>query len=286
MTEEGSERSNNKGKKQKATIKEQIIALKLFNPRLSPAEIAKQLTTTVAYVYKVWSIFVRKQVKISRRAKDGSLQEPVLPVHVHGWFYYNQVPRGWYRRCPYRVVDNRNRMKLARTRLYTFCIYPSGSIFVYPFFKELTEWKDLLRDRISYWLNDNEVQLFMDTLHVLGRKEFAFKTTGVPLNLNIRVKGLGSFKTETTPYPDGTTEFTVDPGFDKRINNLESNLRLLVQVTRNQANTLGTFKTSMNEHLALIRELRETTKGMKEAVDILKEKKRKGLIRRFFEWLF
>ena len=248
----GSEGSKVKGK---ITIKDKIVTLKRQKPDLNAQTIASMLGTTPSYVYKVWSQYVRREVKKRGRSWDGGGLS--VPFNVHGWFFYNQVPSSWYVRCPYGVIDNRNRMKLDRTRLYTFCIFPCGSVLIFPFFKGLTNWKQLLRERLGSWLTIEEIENFMDSLTEAGRKEFAFHTPFVPKNVAIRIRGLGSFKTDTTPYPDGTTEFVVDPGFEKRLSLIEQNLanadRALRALIRVSEKIEGSLK-KLKDKIFLLRE--------------------------------
>jgi len=264
---EGLGKSSFESKVKEASLKDKIVAMKLFNPKLKAKEIAHQLGSTKNYVWKTWSEFVRKEVSSSERANNFS---PLVPFHVHGWFYYNQVPASWYVRCPYGLVDNRNRLKLCRTRLYTFCIYPSGSVFVYPFFRELTGWKDLLRQELGKWLLDDEIQVFIDSLSVIGQKSMAAHTPNVPRNYNFHVKGLGKFKTDTTPWNDGTTEFEVDVGYEKRLSTIEGNMDKvgravsdLAEAIKQQAESMQPFYDAVEKfgvdiekHLELINALK------------------------------
>lgn len=238
------------------TKRDVIVKLKLQNPSMSLKEVKDNAGCSYAYAREVWSSYMRRQLTIR-----GS---PLSPLSVHGWFFWNAVPPVWLLNCPLEVSVNRNGQRVFRGRCVSAVFHVSGQVFVYPYFMG---WDLELRDFLLSWWNGERVDLFMGSLVEQGKKEVAFHTPNVPANFKVRVKGLGTFKTDTTPYPDGTTEYEIDPDFLKRLARLEKSQKEVFDVLSVVSRNLGVFGEGMKDHMKLIGSLQEVVDGMKK-VDV------------------
>jgi hypothetical protein len=72
--------------------------------------------------------------------------------------------------------------------------------------------------------------LFVDSLQKVGKKHFAFHTPEIsPKKFCVNVKGVGKFKADQTPWPDGTLEFEVDPSGERSISQLREDFEFVRQ---------------------------------------------------------
>jgi len=182
------------------------------------------------------------------------------------------VSAALYGACPVEPSVNRNGQKVFRGRKVSVVLHKNGDFFVYPFF---IGWDEEVTAFLSSWVpgGSPHVEAIMRGLQEHGKKEIAFHTPGVPKNYKIRIKGVGTFKTDRTPYPDGTTEYEMDLGFEKRLSSIERNLEKFT-------NAMGQFAVAMSQHLALIEEIRSLIKLQHESAEetrILVEALRKAV---------
>jgi len=120
-------------------------------------------------------------------------------------------------------------------------------------------WREELREWLLTWMDRDLVDLFMNSLVEHGKREVYWHTPGVPKKIRMRIKGIGSFVTDSTPYPDGTTEFEFDPKLMSRIERIE-------RLMERQARTMETFAVAMEEHVKLVKALQEAAEALKQAV--------------------
>ena len=212
------------------TIKHLVIEAKLNNPHLNLRQIAEYTKTTHGYARKVWSIYCRKKV-----TKKG---EP-FPFFVKTFGFWNEIQPRFYYECPIGPSDNRNLQKVYSTPYFSFVIHKNGSVFVYPFTKD---WRPLLRDWLLTWMDFDMVELLLSNLVMEPRKHVSFYAPGVPTKYRIKIKGIGTFSTDRTPFPKGTMEYEMDPFFERRLNSIEKTMKI--------------FAEGMKQHMALIQEIR------------------------------
>jgi len=219
------------------TKKELVIQAKLNNPDLNLREIGEYAGTTHGYARKVWSQYCRKRV-----TKKG---EP-FPFFVKTFAYWNQVQPKYYDKCPIVPSDNRNLQKVHSTAFYSFVIHKNGSVFVYPFTKNCMP---LVEEWIASWAGSDFASLLMDTLVKEPKKHVSFYAPGVPTKYRVKIKGIGTFTTDRTPYPKGTMEYEMDPFIERRLNSIESSMKV--------------FAEGMKQHMALIQEIRQLVKDLR-----------------------
>lgn len=240
-----------------------IIHRKLQYPNFTLKKIAQLSGSSYGYARNVWSNYVRQQLTIR-----GS---PLTPMSVHGWFFWTQIRPDVYYGCPVEPSANRNLQKVWRGRKCSVVFHKSGSTFIYPYFMG---WDVELRDFLIGWVSDGKPQVdaIMSSLKEHGKKEIAFHTPGVPRKFKFRIKGLGTFKTDSTPYPDGTTEYEIDPGFERRLINIQKVQKNLLRVqlgqveyTKISTDAIKDFAVAMKEHVKLI----ETVQVVASNVQVL-----------------
>lgn len=246
------------------TKKDLIIQFKLNNPQTTLKDIAFFIKASHGYARNVWSEYCR--------ARMTTKAEP-FPFFVKTFGFWNAGPAWWYRECPVWPSDNRNLQKVYSTPHYSFVIHKPGTVFVYPFTRD---WKQRLEKWLSGWMDPDTVALFFDNLIRQPRRHVSFYAPGVPTKFKIRIKGIGTFATDTTPYPKGTMEYEMDPGFERRIHSLERGVDESVRVQRQIVGSMGTFARAMSEHYELIKELQSLVKALKDAVDAIKGGGEKG----------
>ena len=218
-------RSHNpkRGKQGETAKRDTIIAFKLNNPNLSLKEIASITCVNYSYARYVWSRYVSGNLTIRGR--------PSLPIHLHGWFWMNNVPTEWYDRAPMAVSRNedgslqKNRQKVHQHKHFTFVIFPSGAVYVYPFFPMLEKlWRSSLTEWLRSWLSELEVSLFIDSLYKVGKKHIAVQAPGIqPKGFRFHLKNVGTFSVEKrgTPFEEGTLEYEADLGFENRLRSIQ-----------------------------------------------------------------
>lgn len=105
--------------------------------------------------------------------------------------------------------------------------------------------------------------MFLNSLLASPRRDVAFRTPGVGTGYSVRIRGVGTFKTDRTPWPEGTTEFEMDPRFNQRLDRMAVTLESIT-------NSLQTFARAMDEHVALIREIQGVVSALKQVVEAIK----------------
>jgi len=273
--------------------------MKLAQPERSIKNIVTELRQkypklNYSYARRVWSEYTREKVtnkgvkgntlrgspstSLSVGALPGLVPGGGLPFDVHGWSFGNHVTGRWYVACPGVMCDNRNEQKRFQGSWFSFVIHKQGKCAVYPLFNAPPDrWKGELEDWISSWMGVDAAKLFMMDLREDGRREYAFNTPGVPKNVKVRIRGLGTFSTDTTPFPNGTTEFTADPGFGKLIGEAREAANTAVQISRNALSVsavtseqLGKFAEQLELHYQVLMGIQ---KAIERLVEIESEKK-------------
>lgn len=131
------------------------------------------------------------------------------------------------------IVDNRNGMKRFVGESFSFLMQKNGRVSVFPFVDDEVVWRGELVGWLRTWVQGDglaEALLREANFGQVGAKSWAVHTPGVPKKICFRVKGVGSLKTDPTPYKDGTSEFELDPELDKRLRSIEASLSSLVGV--------------------------------------------------------
>ena len=240
------------------------------NPRMSLKDIAIQLGVDYGYVRNVHSRFVKAQV-----TAKGQASEPLLPFRVQGWYWWNAVPASWYGDCPVPVSDNRNGQRRFQGSSFSFIIHKNGDCFINPLFGGVG-WKEEFEAWLRTWRAPDVAKLFMESLQEVGRKEYAFFTPGVPKNYKVTVKGVGTFSTDTTPYPDGTTEWRFDAGFQRSIEEAREIANMALSVASESTKSLGEtnkaigkFSEQLNLHYDVLNSMRDTLGKISGTIDTL-----------------
>lgn len=157
----------------------------------------------------------------------------MLPFGFHGFYWSGLWRAGLYSACLGVVVANRNGMKRYVGECFSFLMQKNGRVSVFPFVDDEAVWRGELDAWLRTWILEEglvDALLKEANLCQVGAKSWAVHTPGVPQKICFRVKGVGSLKTDPTPYPDGTSEFELDPELDKRLRNIEAELGRLVGV--------------------------------------------------------
>ena len=134
------------------------------------------------------------------------------------------------------------------------------------------DWEKELGNWLSDWMSEDDLTVFFDYLIDRDGKHFTVDAPGVPKGYKFTIPGVGTFATDSTPFKKGTIEFEVDPGFDKRLNGIESALRGQQSLLGKVANSLEIFGEGMRQHMALITSLQEVSMTMMDLLKELKEK--------------
>lgn len=240
-----------------------IIEMKRENPGMKLKDIATQLGVSYGHCRNVWSEFVRGEV-----TKKGGASGPLVPFNVHGWLFGNAVPSSWYSDCPVLPSDNRNLQKRHQGPSFVFIIHKTGSVFVNPIYGG-SGWKEDLASWLGTWRHPDAVKLFMDSISETGRREYAMLTPGVPKNYKLHIKGVGTFSTDTTPFKEGSSEITFDPGFERSVKESKeiANLALSTSVAVSKSmdetkQVVADFSKQFALHYDVLRATKETMTGI------------------------
>lgn len=248
----------------KNTQKQRVIEYKIKHPHLSLKEIARKTQIKYSYVRQVWSQYLRKMITLK-----GSPISP-LPLTIQNFgFSVDGSPR-WYSDCPVVPSRNRNRQKVYRCAYYTMVIHSRGGALIHPYHED---WVKELRNWLDTWMLSTEVDMFIEYLTPLDQKHVCIPAPGVPKGYRFTVPGVGTMTTDGTPYKKGTLEFEWDPGVDKKIDGVESQLSRV-------GDSLEVFARGMEQHMVLIGELQEVSRSLNHAVKVLVEEQ--TLLRRDF----
>ena len=166
----------------------------------------------------------------------------------------------WYRDCPVVPSSNRNMQKFFKSIYFSIIFHKNGSIFVYDYHRD---WKQELTGWLQSWMHEDEIPLFFDNLNLKDQKHYAVSAPGIPTNFKFKVTGVGAFTADKTPYPKGTMEYEIDPGFAKKLDSIEKNQ---VQFSENMIK----FAKGMEQHMKLIASMQQVTEGLLEAVREMK----------------
>lgn len=160
--------------------------------------------------------------------------KPLLPFGFHGFYWSGLWRRELYGSCVGLVVaGNRNGMKRFVGESFSFLMQKNGRVSVFPIVDDEGVWRGELLGWLRSWVVGDglaEALLREANFAQVGARSWAVHTPGVPKKICFRVKGVGSLKTDPTPYADGTSEFELDPELDKRLRSIEASLTSLVGV--------------------------------------------------------
>lgn len=260
--------------------KERVITAKLQNMKVSLKIIAENEGASYSYTRKVWAKYLKSLVT-NKDQPIPPLDSP-FPFQVHNQGMFGEGSTRWYRDCPVEASKtNRNAQKTYGTPHYSITFHKGGKYQIYIY---TVDWADELKKWLSSWMDPEDSQVFFDYLIDAGGKHYCVSTPGVPLGFKIKIPGIGKFETDKTPFPKGTSEFIVDPGFPRMLKSINRSIKVLsdnqVIVSRN----MEKFGVGMEQHMALIKTLQDvsatqvnTTKqfgeAIKELVKVIKELK-------------
>jgi hypothetical protein len=221
-----------------------IISVYRNNPNISRKVLAEIVGAKYGTVRNVVSHYVRMQVTGRQRPR------PELPFSFHGFYWSGLWKSELYGVCPAGVVANRNGMKRFVGESFSFLLQKNGRVSVFPFADDENVWRRELLGWLKSWIVENglaEALLKEANFCQVGRKSYAVSTPGVPQKINIRVKGVASFKTDPTPYPEGTSEVEIEPDFIKRLASIEARLDRLTSVVEKFSLTLERLSGVQNQ---------------------------------------
>jgi len=237
--------------------KKQIIRTKINNPHLSLKEIAKILHCSYAHARRVWSKY-----------QKGMLQnrgEPSPPYSVHGSWREGVVPSGWLKDCPLDLSKNRNGQKVWKGSKTTMVFHKSGKVMVYAYYDG---WEQEAREFLNSFWDSDRTELFISYLEDRGVPSIALHTPKIPKNFKVRIRGIGTLQTDTTPYPDGTTEFEFDPELLKRMDSIEKCLNKFIsyigKLQQQNILALQTNAQMMKQNTEALRQFTEFMKGLSQ----------------------
>lgn len=237
--------------------KEQIIRTKVRNPRLSLKETAKILHCSYSHTRCVWAKY-QKGIIQNRRS-------PSSPFSVHGSWREGVVPSGWLKDCPLDLSKNRNGQKVWKGSKTTMVFHKNGKIMVYGYYDG---WQQEVREFLNSFWDSEQTELFIVNLQDKGIPSVALNTPKVPKNFKVRVRGIGTLHTDTTPYPDGTTEFEFDPELLKRMDGIEKCLNKLInyigKLQQQNILALQTNAKMMKQNTEALRQFTEFMKGLSQ----------------------
>ena len=251
----------------KPNLKEKIITAKLQNPNISLKIIAENEGAAYSYTRKVWAKYKRDLV-----TNKGGPIPPIpmpFPFLVQNQGFTLDGPTYWYLDAPLAINNRKNLQKVHKTPYYSIVFHKRGSVQLYVYHMD---WEKELGSWLSEWMNEDDLTVFFDYLIDRDGKHFTVDAPGVPKGYKFTIPGVGTFATDSTPFKKGTIEFEVDPGFDKRLNGIESALRGQQSLLGKVANSLEIFGEGMRQHMALITSLQEVSMTMMDLLKELKEK--------------
>lgn len=231
------------------TLKSSILKAYHADPNISRRAIAVLTGASYGTVRNVISRFNKVQVTTRGSPKPpysagGVAGGRGLPFSFHGWFWSGSWPSDLYEKCPLSVGGNRNGQKRFAGSAFRFVLHKGGKVFVYPRHGLPAEqWRVSLLEWLQSWVHPRRAVALIGeaNLRRVGAKSYAVHAPGVPQRINVRLKGIGSFKSDRTPFPDGTLEYEVDPLLDKRLRKIESTIESLagrIVVVFNDVNKL------------------------------------------------
>jgi len=251
----------------KPNKRERVISAKLQNPNVSLKDIAAKEGTNYDYARTVWAKYKRK-LWGSKGGPIPPIPQP-FPFLVQNQGFTLDGPTYWYLDAPLAINNRKNLQKVHKTPYYSIVFHKRGSVQLYVYHMD---WEKELGCWLSEWMSKDDLTVFFDYLIDRDGKHFTVDAPGVPKGYKFTIPGVGTFATDSTPFKKGTIEFEVDPGFDKRLNGIESALRGQQSLLGKVANSLEIFGEGMRQHMALITSLQEVSMTMMNLLKELKEK--------------
>lgn len=246
--------------------KEQIIKTKLKNPHLSLKEIARIIPCSYSHARAVWAEYQRGIIQ-----KRGS---PSSPFSVQGSWKETIVPAGWLKDCPLNLSKNRNGQRVWKGSKTTMVFHKNGKIMLYAYYDG---WEQEVREFLCSFWNNDQIDLFILNLQDRGKRAVAFNTPKVPRNFKVKVRGIGTLLTDTTPYPDGTTEFQLDPEILKQMDAITKCLKNLttyfVKLQQQNIKALETNAHIIKQNTEALQQFTEFMKGLSQPRKTLPDKK-------------
>jgi hypothetical protein len=222
-------------------LKQRIIEVFKKAPSINRRELSVIVGASYGTTRNVISKYIKGEV--TKRGR------PSLPFSVHGWYWSGLWRRGLYESCPAGVVEgNLNGMKRFFGGSFSFILHKGGRVAIYPFVDDEGVWRSEVLSWLQSWVLEfglAEALLKEGNLKQVGSKSWAVHTPGVPGKICFRVKGIGSLKTDPTPYPDGTSEFELDPQLDKRLRGIEGSILSLVSGLQSLVGNLQSFTSQL-----------------------------------------
>jgi hypothetical protein len=216
-------------------FKTRIIELFKRNPALSRRELSDITGAKYGHVRNVVSRYVRGEV--TRRGSPSG-----VGFGFHGWYWSGLWDSNLYGLCVGVVVANRNGMKRFQGESFSFLLHRNGRVSLFPIVDDEGVWRRELLGWLKLWVGNDglaEALLKPANFGLVGSKSWAVHTPGVPLKVNFRVKGVGSLKTDPTPFPDGTSEFELDPNLERRLLMIERSVIRLADSLEKLVGMLG-----------------------------------------------
>ena len=224
-------------------LKQRIIEVFKKAPSINRRELSVIVGASYGTTRNVISKYVRGEV-----TKRGSPPSE-LPFSVHGWYWSGLWRRGLYESCSGVVVEgNSNGMKRFLGNNFSFILHKGGRVAIYPFVDDESVWRCEVLGWLKTWVVEDglaEALLKEGNLKQVGSKSWAVHTPGVPSKICFRVKGIGSLKTDPTPYADGTSEFELDPLLDKRLRGIEVSILSLASDLQSLVGNLQVFSNQL-----------------------------------------
>ena len=242
--------------------KELVITAKLQNLEVSLKVIAKNESVHYGYTRQVWAKY-KKSLLTNKGGPLPPLNIP-FPFQVHNQGLFGEGSTRWYADCPEKAsTTNRNAQKTHGTPHYSITFHKSGKYQIYIY---TVDWDSELKKWLSEWMEEEDRHVFFDYLIDFGGKHYAAHTPGVPLGFKINIPGIGRFETDRTPFPDGTSELVMDPGFERRLDRIEGFMSKRLDLDERLNKNLESFAVGMKQHMILISTLQEVAFQMSETL--------------------
>ena len=239
--------------------KDIVIAVKLQNPDVSLKNISRIEGISYIHTRREWSKY-KKLVSMLKGEAIPPLDSP-FPFNLHHVSFEGTGPTSWYEKCPVEPSTNRNSQKSYATSYYSFVIHKRGKHQIYI---HHPEWRNKIREWLLEWLHEEETHLLLEYVTDRGGKHYAVDAPGIPKGFSLNVLGIGKWGVDKTPYPDGSMEYEVDPGFVPRLNRIERFIERQVQITGNMVNAQEIYAKGMREHMVLIKELQDVSRNQQQ----------------------
>jgi hypothetical protein len=125
-------------------------------------------------------------------------------------------------------------------------------------------WREALGNWLSGWLGEEASNLILSNLSEPAiKKEVAFPAPGVPTGFCLRIRGIGTVKSDRTPWREGTLEYEYDPEISERIEALGA--QVSARLAAVEAALLG-FAEQIEAHLSALRGIEAAVSELRAAI--------------------